>query len=105
LPRESLQLLRQFPEIFRHRLRGSRAFVTQKIAIPKPDNFSRTKEGQGIQRLAQPGNRFQRIAAVGNGGFDDFVTHAAQILRPLREDLPCPLLDSEFIVATNKGQG
>ena len=104
LPLKVFQFLGQFLQRFRDRRGGCRAFIAQKIAIAQPDDLAGAKKGKGLQRFAQPAQRGERLAAVGNGGLDDFVVHAAQFVAPLPVKLFGARLDGEFVVAANKGK-
>ena len=69
-----------------------------QTTLPEP------KKGRVCSAFAQPGKRGERLAAVGHGGLDDFVVHAAEFLAPLLVELFGALLDGEFVVAANQGQ-
>ena len=99
------QLLGQFGERFGDGLGGGGALIAEKIAIPQPDDLAGAEKGQGLQGLAQSGDGSQRLAAVGNGGLDDLVVHAAHLVAPLLVELSGTLLDGEFVFAANEGDG
>ena len=83
---------------------GGGAFVAEKIAIPQPDDLAGTEKRERLQGFTQAGDYSQRLAAVGNGGFDALMVHAAKFVAPVPVELSGALLDGEFIFATNEGE-
>ena len=77
----------------------------EEIAVLEPDDFAAAEERQGLQGFPQLGQGLERFAAVGDGGVNDLVVHAAQFLGPLQVDLLGALLDGEIIFAADQHQG
>ena len=69
-----------------------------QMTLPEP------KKGRVCSASRSRASAVERLAAVGNGGLDDFVVHAAQFVAPLLVKLSGALLDGEFIVAANEGE-
>ena len=102
-PFEFFKFLGQIVQRSGDRLRRRGAFVAEKIAVAQPDDLAGAKKWEGLQRFAQPGQRGERLAAVGDSGLDDFVVHAAQFITPLMMELFGALFDGKLVVAANEG--
>ena len=62
------------------------------------------KKGRVCRASRSFAEGLERLAAVGDGGVDDLVVHAAQLLGPLQVDLLGALLDGKFVFAANQHQ-
>ena len=102
MPFENFQFLRQFRQGFGDGLRGGGAFVAEEIAVAQPDGLAGAEKRQGLQGFAKFGDGGERVAAVGNGGLDDFVVHAAKLIAPLLVNFPGAFFYGEFVVAADE---
>ena len=99
---KTFQFLRHFRQGFGDGLRGSGAFIAEKIAVPQPDDLAAAEKGERLERFAESGDGFQRVAAVGNRGLDDLVVHAAKFVAPLLVNFPGAFLNGKFIIAADE---
>jgi len=67
------------------------------MTLPEP------KKGRVCSASRNRASAVSRLAAVGNGGLDDFVVHAAQLFATIAGKVFGAFLDGEFVVAANEG--
>jgi len=105
VPREALEFLGQVVQGHGDGLGAGDAFVSQEIALAQPDDFAAAEEGEGLERLAESGQGPQRLLAVRDRGVNGLMVHPANLLAPVRIQLPTPLLHGEIVLAAHEHQG
>ena len=84
---------------------GGGSFLAEEIAVLEPDDFCAAEKREGLKGLAQLGEGLEGFGAIVDGGVNEFVVHAAQLLAPVAEHFAGALLDSKFVLAANQEDG